>query len=80
MNAPKVNSWRESMAYANDKEYWRTRVRSMRQRGENKFGQTCGGWQLGAIHGEHLGCSDMLSCKGSEGAIIASVPQCLSQW
>ena len=31
MDAPRTNSWRELVAYANDKEYWKTRVRSMRQ-------------------------------------------------
>ena len=41
---------------------------------ENKIGQTCGGWQLGAIYGEHLGCNDMLSCKGAEDAAICLTP------
>ena len=30
MDAPKVKSWRELGAYAWDKEYWKSRVRSMR--------------------------------------------------
>ena len=40
---------------------------------EYKFGQTCGGWKLVTIHGEHLGYKDMLSCKGAEDTVIASV-------
>ena len=32
MDAPKVKSWYELGAYAWDKEYWKARVRSMRQR------------------------------------------------
>ena len=31
MDAPKTRSWRELMAYARDKEYWKARVRCMRQ-------------------------------------------------
>ena len=31
MDAPKTKSWWELEAYADEKEYWRTRVRSMRQ-------------------------------------------------
>ena len=31
MDVPKTNSWRELVAYANDKEFWKSRVRSMRQ-------------------------------------------------
>ena len=32
MDAPKTRSWRELKAYAEDKEYWKARVRCMRQR------------------------------------------------
>ena len=31
MDAPKVKSWRELASFACDKEYWKARVRSMRQ-------------------------------------------------
>ena len=31
MDAPKTDSWRELCAYACDREYWRTRVRALRQ-------------------------------------------------
>ena len=31
MDAPPHESWRELRAYANDRDYWRTRVRSMKQ-------------------------------------------------
>ena len=31
MDAPKVRSWRELTSYAADKEYWKARVRCMRQ-------------------------------------------------
>ena len=31
MDVPRAKSWCELATYTNDKEYWRTRVRSMRQ-------------------------------------------------
>ena len=31
MDAPKTRSWRELLYYAQDREYWKARVRSMRQ-------------------------------------------------
>ena len=31
MDAPKTESWRELTTYAWDKDYWRSRVRAMRQ-------------------------------------------------
>ena len=31
MDAPATNSWRELQTYAQDREYWRTRVRALRQ-------------------------------------------------
>ena len=31
MDAPKTKSWRELMHYAEDKEFWKARVRGMRQ-------------------------------------------------
>ena len=31
MDAPKTRSWRELLSYAEDREYWKARVRSMRQ-------------------------------------------------
>ena len=32
MDDPKTKSWRELLQYAADKEYWKARVRAMRQR------------------------------------------------
>ena len=79
MDAPKTKSWWELEAYTDDNEYWRTRVRIMRQQpvvnikmDKQSCGQTCGGWQLGTVHGEQLGRSDMLSCKGTEDTVIDS--------
>ena len=31
MDVPATNSWRELQTYEQDREYWRTRVRAMRQ-------------------------------------------------
>ena len=31
MNTPKVKSWRELLAFVEDKEFWKSRVRNIRQ-------------------------------------------------
>ena len=31
MDAPETQSWRQLMQYAEDRDYWRTRVRQMKQ-------------------------------------------------
>ena len=36
MDAPTVSSWRELKQYAADRDYWKARVRSLRQRSVTK--------------------------------------------
>ena len=59
MDAPKVKPWRELGLLACDKDYWKARVRSMRQqplvRVDIGKHVEAGSWALGTIHGEQLG-------------------------
>ena len=56
MDTPKVKPWRELVSFACDKEYWKARVRSMRQQPvvsvDMVSGKVCGSRKLGAIYGE----------------------------
>ena len=78
MDTPKGKSWRETLVFAEDKEFWKSRVRSMRQQPvfhvELDKHVVEGSWssftvssclKRGRVH-------DMLCCKGVEDAVIVT--------